>query len=171
MMKKAKFVGLALLLAFALMGAAFAAWSDTLTANGTVNTGELDATISVTDTTENESSDGPDVASVNAIATEDGKGLNITLSNAYPGYSATVNFKVKNTGTIPVKVSKLTLTPGTGNPDGEVTYTVNFPGTGGGTLAPDGELSGTITFTVGEGADENGTYNFSGTISVTQFNK
>ncbi|MGB9802993.1 hypothetical protein [Desulfofundulus sp.] len=162
-MKKVKFIGLALLLALALMGAAFAAWSNTLTGNATLETGTLDSSIAPGTVSDNDP-EGLDVANVTATAGEDGKSIAITVNNAYPGYEARVPFTVSNNGTIPVDVSDLTFT---GVPEA-LTVTDDFGGAND--LAPGGNTSGAITVKVGDGAEQHTTYTFTAKIDVSQFN-
>ncbi len=165
-MKKFKFISLALLLAFALMGAAFAAWSDTLTGNATLETGELDASIAAGTVSDNETT--LDVASVTATSSADGNSITITIDNAYPGYEASIPFTVTNDGTIPADISDITYT----GVSGALTVTDNFNAVDN--LNVGDTASGTITVKVNDEANnatQNQTYRFTATINVSQFNK
>ncbi|RLG59574.1 hypothetical protein DRN86_04055 [Candidatus Geothermarchaeota archaeon] len=116
----------------AFSGVTFALWSKTLTIQGTVNTGTVDADFDYAisndppDTVSNDPEEcgswdfyvdsmkwtggrySKDVAScsVSGVGTQT---LVITIENAYPCYYASVAFNITNTGTVPVKVKSLKL--------------------------------------------------------------
>lgn len=139
-MKKIAFVCMALVLALGMLGVGFAMWSDTVTINGTVNTGSVSVTLSqvsndpppngyVDPTTLFTGSLDPsaagawtapstwvgarankNVGSTDCALSTDLKTINITLDNGYPGYNGSILIDVDNTGTIPVKLVGFTLT-------------------------------------------------------------
>jgi hypothetical protein len=95
-------IALVLLIALASLGLAYGAWTDTLTINGDVTTGSLNVDFVGTD--------GPvaDVDLLNAgtctLDYEDDL-VTVTIANAYPGYQCVPMITVKNTGSIPAKVT------------------------------------------------------------------
>lgn len=114
-MKKAKFVALALVLAFALLGAGYAAWTDHLEVNGTVTTGDIDVKFTKAESSdpgetvdpaslEFEEEHQKHVGATEVEISEDGKELIVTVSNAYPGYFAHIDFEVTNNGSVPVRL-------------------------------------------------------------------
>jgi len=124
------FILLALALCLSITGAAFAKWSDTVTVEGTVNTGSV--CVGVLDTGTSDSGIDPrvdpislepvtgdkDVASTistnNSIKCEDGvtyyQSITETIANAYPYYAPTMNALLKNCGSIPVKIEDISVT-------------------------------------------------------------
>ncbi|SDJ94625.1 hypothetical protein [Natronincola ferrireducens] len=107
-MKKTRFIALALIVAVALMGAGYAAWTDSIEINTTVNTGQLDVhfvdeAILVLD----------DYVTGDVGYAQDGSGdndwdiANVTFSNMYPGAVAKVTLKIANNSTIPVKMNRI----------------------------------------------------------------
>ena len=111
---------LALVLALGGIGAAFAAWTDTLTIGGTVSTGDLEFEIlgPVGQTAEPDwnvffdLSDGDfvhmgkDVADT-TVAFPDSHTMTITIDNAYPYYYDHVSFWIHGLGSIPLKIWKV----------------------------------------------------------------
>jgi predicted ribosomally synthesized peptide with SipW-like signal peptide len=114
-MKKVKFVALILVLAFGLIGGAYAAWTDQLFVNGTVATGDIDVvfTSAVSNDPGNTGDpgqpEGKDVAATEVEIIDGGKALQVTVSNAYPGYVSKVDYCVTNNGSVPVKLQEKTI--------------------------------------------------------------
>ncbi len=122
-MKKTKLILCTLVAAMMLMGAGYAYWTDTLTINNTVSTGNLEVKISHI-----ESRDYDNLKSSNAFTDDEkdedyvnglgesssikilnsGKRLEFKNENLYPGSGFWLNFKIKNTGTVPVKLKDIT---------------------------------------------------------------
>ncbi len=112
-MSRASFLGTSLLL-LATVLSAVAMWYDVLEVNSVIRTGEVDVVFSGYEVVEGYEYGKPWVASCTAELREvEGEDLgnpsgdndldlSITVSNAYPGYSCTVYFRVRNTGTVPV---------------------------------------------------------------------
>lgn len=103
-MKRIKYLLMTLVVAAMLMGAAYAAWSDTITLNGTVATGTLEM-----------KADGvhifyqdPSVVTA-SIQKVDDKTVQVSASNLYPGAWVYFDMKQINTGTIPVKFDNATI--------------------------------------------------------------
>ncbi|MFZ5352001.1 MAG: SipW-dependent-type signal peptide-containing protein [Bacillota bacterium] len=123
-MKKTRFLALALVVAVMLMGAGYAAWTDQLVINNTVETGELNVVF-----VEQEGSiyppQGPypiilagDVTgNVNpmncftevSIDQENQKLTTVKVENLYPGVMTYYHVKFQNIGTIPAKVDNIVI--------------------------------------------------------------
>jgi len=128
-MKKGKFLALAIMVAIMLMGAGYAYWSEKVVMNNTVKTGELDVEfvekekkglwdwtyypkVEINDDlhdlglSEQTRRNGAPVA-VSASISENKKTVNVTVANMYPGAGFTVKNKLENTGTIHAKVTDI----------------------------------------------------------------
>jgi hypothetical protein len=109
-MKKTKYIALILVLAFGLIGGAYAAWGDKLYAHGTVATGDVD--VIFTNAVSNDpgetldpaspEGDEKNVGSTEVKIVDEGKALQVTIDNAYPGYVSCVAYELENKGTVPV---------------------------------------------------------------------
>lgn len=102
----------------AALGLALAMWSETLTVDVTVNTGEVDVKFSgwaCSDTGSDpqaegfHNEEGKDVAWCSVTGGDvDDEGdlieLVVTIGNAYPGYTVDITIYIDNIGTIPVKL-------------------------------------------------------------------
>ena len=121
-MKKIGLLCLALVLALGTLGVAYAAWTDTIFINGTVNTGSVDiAIVNLSSTWVYKVPGAPPeivvvhgwvpappagselIASAVAYSTVDDE-VTITINNAFPCVDLTADILVKYEGTIPVKV-------------------------------------------------------------------
>ncbi|MEM1970669.1 MAG: hypothetical protein QW422_07410 [Sulfolobales archaeon] len=109
---------LAPVIALAILFSAVAMWYDTLKIHATIETGSVDVEFGDVWCEEVEEAEGKDVGSCSVKLDEvenEGPGgkndldLNITVVNAYPGYSALACFEVVNSGTIPVVGPYITL--------------------------------------------------------------
>jgi hypothetical protein len=113
MMKKMRIMALGLIVSVALVGAGYAAWGNTITANTTLSTGHWEVVLE-------DSSCMPD-----AYATEEGNlvkkyvnvvnpsivGNNVSFSftNLHPGTTSTTKYHIINKGTIPAKIKGVTV--------------------------------------------------------------
>jgi predicted ribosomally synthesized peptide with SipW-like signal peptide len=97
-MKKIGILALALIVALSAIGMGYAWWTQSLTINGTVNTGSL----KVAFTGVYPNPDGYGVATCDPGFT--GDTLTINIDNAYPGYYNILNYSIANHGTIPAYV-------------------------------------------------------------------
>jgi len=132
-MKKIGLLALALVLALGALGVGYAMWTDTVTINGTVNTGDL--ILGVADMGTNDPNDGSpdpqcgpghneekkDVAyfeSINGTPTADCQGyyesITETFNHVYPYYGPSVTVYVANCGSVPLKILSMTVTSFTG---------------------------------------------------------
>ncbi len=110
-MRKTKLIALTMVVAIMMVGAGYAAWTDQLNINTTVNTGKLDLYF-VDDAKFVLSRDvtGQVYYEQDKSGDNDWDIANVTLSNLYPGAKATVTLKIQNNSTIPVKMNKITDT-------------------------------------------------------------
>ncbi len=91
-------------------GLANALWTDQTFINGSLSTGELrlgwdDAGPAAS--TDNDAAFGAAGGNCSAVISDDLKTVNLTISNAYPGYSCVTNVSVHNYGTVPAKVTNV----------------------------------------------------------------
>jgi len=113
---RSKAIGiLALLSMVASIGVAMAMWTESLSVQVNVNTGEvnLDFDAWCVEHQEGPDDDIKDVGSCDAYVTEDEEGnplVVVDIDNAYPWYGFTVYVRMNNTGTIPVKIFNYTYT-------------------------------------------------------------
>jgi hypothetical protein len=130
-MKKIGFLALALVLALGALGVGYAMWQDSVTIHGEVNTGTL--ILGVADTGTNDPNNGTadpqcgvgdnqeekDVAyfeSVNGATkcmiddTQYYADITETFNHVYPYYGPTVTCEIANCGTVPLKITGMTLT-------------------------------------------------------------
>lgn len=119
-MKKTKMIALVLVVAMMLMGAGYAYWSDTLTINNTVSTGEL----KVEFVSQNFSlwppqlkypnstiTDGSSTLYATAQITQDSaKKTTFKVNNMYPGVWALYDAKFENKGSIPAVIQNVKVT-------------------------------------------------------------
>jgi hypothetical protein len=101
--------------------------------------------------------------------------MKITISNGYPGYKCEVEFEVKNTGSIPVKLyffdqdgNRLTL-PATFTLDNAVTCTLD--GEDGAQVHPGESETYTLSCRVKQSAEENAQYTTQIYIQARQWNE
>ncbi len=107
-------VFIALAAVLALAGAAMALWWESLIIDVTVETGTLDAQLSVHNYGDNEielatqmnesNPEVKDVSNITCTLSEDGKSIMVYVNNAYPSITYFCEIDLKNTGTIPFKI-------------------------------------------------------------------
>lgn len=194
-MKKTKFLALVLVVAIMMMGAGYAAWTDQLKINTTINTGMLD--VHFVDEAELTLSE---YVTGNVGYQQDGSGdndwdiANVTLSNLYPGAKAEVTLKINNNSTIPVKMNKILDTrTGEWSHFNQIGASLRFFDSSGKALKFDntttyanpwepkhllntelpvgGYATLSFTFTANDNVLENETYTFHPTAEFKQFNK
>jgi hypothetical protein len=103
-MRKAKFLIVAVVVALALVGAAYAAWSTNLYINGTVNTATFSATIVPNGSPTDNSYTGQPLVTSSQGA--DQQHLTVAVTNMYPGYSATIPYKITINNSIPATLDQ-----------------------------------------------------------------
>lgn len=100
-MKYLKTIAIPLVI-LAVLGFALAYWSETLEVDVTVETGKLDVEWFRVTCYDNEPQ-GRDFGKCSYEIAQNKKEVVVKLENAYPGYNATFELTVKNTGSIPAK--------------------------------------------------------------------
>lgn len=117
-MKKTKLIALTMVVAMMMMGAGYAAWTDTLEMDMNINTGHLDVHfVDIED--EVTFVDGSDLyMNASTSYSQDDEGLQndwdnalVTLNKAYPGAKFNIKLRMKNNSTMPVKLASLTSDP------------------------------------------------------------
>jgi hypothetical protein len=170
-MKKIGLLLLVVVLALGALGVGYAMWDKTVYIDGTVNTGEVDATF--TDAWCSDTGIDPgydkDVGSCSVIIDpEDNQLLHITINNGYPCYSCYIFYTITNTGTVPVMVQDLW----TNNPDPtKVTVQWQMDLYVGDQIDPGDSRTGSILIHVEQPADELATYYFDGGVYLVQWNE
>ncbi len=172
-MKKSVIISLALVLALAVSGFTYALWGGNMFINGSVGTGTYD----VWCFWENNNDPGTTVdpgktmhvgtTETSMQADDNGKLTigNVTVTNAYPGYTSTGQFCVHNRGSIPVKVMSVNVT----NPNAaDVLSVTTSPSMVGLVLQPNEYQFIDITNLVGDNAAQAATYNYSVAILTQQ---
>jgi|GEM_PF-2884047 len=108
-MKKTKFISLVLVVAIMLIGAGYAAWTDRIILNNTVETGRLDVHyITNPEGTEFEGNEYIEGKVTYSREADDPAGnntldvANVKISKMFPGAKATINLVMKNNSTMPV---------------------------------------------------------------------
>jgi len=183
-----------LIIGLAVMAASYAYWTETLSVSGSVSTGELDAKFTnaftdddgtVDDATLDYGDDGKDPAecgpssesdpidryeydvatSSASISEEDPHTATITVATSYPGYYTTAWLVIENTGSIPAKISDVSL----GDVPGALSVSI-VDNPKGETIEPGETTLLGICVQVTDAADEGTSYSFSVTVDVEQFN-
>ncbi len=111
-MKKTRFLALVLAISIMLVGAGYAYWDQTLTINNTVTAGNLDVKFicrsDVDDWDDGYiSGDHSDLVSSSAVIAQGGQSIDFVIGNFYPGAGASLDFLVKNTGSVPAKITNV----------------------------------------------------------------
>ena len=161
---------LVLIVALASLGVVYGHWSKTLFINGVVQTGNVDAELTITSVTDNE--DVKDVGDCDAwLLDEDGDGkmekLHVEVHDGYPSYECWVVFDVHSIGTIPVHLSQPAFTT---PPPAEVTayFDPCYPDP---TQLHQSEMEYcTLYIHVEQEAAQSTTYEFHAEIEAMQFN-
>ena len=119
-MKKLRFVVPTMVLAVAMMGAGYAAWSNQLTISNTVNTATFDfaftADSAQTISLVNSTVDTQHVIDKAVTLGTDNKSATINLTNLYPGINAEFDLTIDNTSSIPATLTGVTLANAAGLP-------------------------------------------------------
>lgn len=177
-MKRTKLLVLTLVVALMLMGAGYAFWSEALTIDATVDTGELDFGFS-----DANFSGGAYVSGTAIVDATDDNILSLTLSNMHPGSTATVNFCMNNLGSIGLKLVNFVFEGDNPNLDQLVVLTDNgpvsvkdyFEALEGTEIDRDGKVCKEVVFSVKKCATEENfaelaDFNFSIKADVKQYN-
>jgi len=178
---------LAVALCLAITGAGFAMWDKTLHIEGTVNTGEVNAVWTsafnfdppAPPVSLDPNLDGTRKAKDVGSTTVTGVGnqtLVVTVNNGYPSYFNDIQVEFNNTGTIPVKIQSINITPigfalasAYGADDGPIW--VDFVDGVGSQLEP-GDLAGSsFKIHVEQCAEELANYTFTVEVLLVQWNE
>ncbi|MDF2884117.1 MAG: hypothetical protein K0R54_4683 [Clostridiaceae bacterium] len=113
-MKKTKLIALTMVVAIMMIGAGYAAWTDTLNFEQEVNTGHLDVHFVDLNNEEVNLID-PHMGALSDYSVEaDNDGQNqwdnakLTINNVYPGAKYNIQVLMKNNSTMPVKFASIT---------------------------------------------------------------
>ena len=152
-----------LMMALAALGVGYAWWTEQLTATGTIQTGSIDVQIEGLASAEQ---DPLNVTECSPKISSDGKAMTVTVENAYPGYVCTLNFALINHGSVPAKVSGVTL------PASEPAFDLTTDGVlqTGAELAPSIAMPGRIRVSILSGASQRANYTFNIGITIVQGN-
>jgi hypothetical protein len=107
-MKKTKLTIIGVVVALLLVGGAYAVWASQ--ANLLVNAGSGELDIEISKVTVGEVSKYVEFDRDSITVSEDKKSETIAIGNMYPGSSVEFETTISNTGTIPVKLDKITHT-------------------------------------------------------------
>ena len=120
-MKKVKYIALVLVIMLAMVGGAYAAWTDTVVVDGRASTGNMKVVFTEADL----SAGGPYEVIDNAYVTDGGQKLVVRMSKLYPRNDfledaededyAYIWFQFKNVGTVPVVFDSATAVAAAGN--------------------------------------------------------
>jgi hypothetical protein len=105
-MRKTGILVLVLVLALGSLGVGYAAWSELLTVNTTAQLGSLDArfTNAIFEDHDNSTTADFGVVGVNSGISGNPDVATMTITNAYPGYTASGTFTITNFSTMAVKI-------------------------------------------------------------------
>ena len=152
------------IIALVIVGFAYGNWSETLTIEGNITTGELDVEF------KNISCSCSEEMTCTATGVDtDGDGdfdkIEVTVSNGYPGGQCNVTFDVHNCGTIPAKIKDISITGNTAQ------VATTLTGLSEGEIIDVGGIkSCKLTLEVTDQAEEVTPYSVTVTIDVVQFN-
>ena len=162
MKKKILAISLVLAIALSALGVGYALWSDTLTIDGTINTGNVAVEWSLEDWGVDETKQ---VSSISPVI--NGKVLEITLNNAYPCVDYWVLADIHCTGSVPVHLQDIVFT---GVPEG-VTITMDPQSVAGTQLHYCESVYVMITIHLDNSVGQCESLTFSGSVQANQYNE
>jgi hypothetical protein len=121
-------VALLVVISTGFTGMVFALWSDTVEVSGTVTTAEFDTVWFFKSCDE---FDGDEKLREDEIVTDvveptaDQKSINVSISNAFPGYKLYCEIQVANTGDVPVRIRDIITA--TSHPDALLVSAIEIP--------------------------------------------
>jgi hypothetical protein len=180
-----------LLVALAMMGVGYGLWSETLTINGTVYTGEVDARWVFASCGEfypwpwgghSGEVGGKEVGDTTWSIDPSGHIMHITVRNGYPSYAVDCEVHFIVEGTVPVMIRGTTIVPGANLTGCSLTgdqikvlhcneLTVEFWDGIGTQIHPEDGGSSSLRFHVEQPAEENATYEFEVGVCFAQWNE
>lgn len=172
------FLAILLIVLLAGLGVAYGLWSETLTIEGTVKTGDVDVEFVNDQKTElvnggSEPSEKANAANCTVSIIdqpEDNSALEITVTGAYPSWSCVVAFEVKSVGSVPVHIYKPDPLEGYQNPE----WVVSEECYDDDTQLHQGDTAAcklVIHFTNNDQVSEKSTYTFGYFIEARQWNE
>lgn len=190
-------LGIGILMLLASVGVAYGLWSETLTVDGTVYTGEVYGEWTSCICNDNGLDPLPDpwpypyprpvrkdVGSTRCVIDQsDPRVLHLTVDNGYPSYWGNCEVHLANTGTVPVvirgyRVVPINFTPASGNGAGDGQLWVRYVDGVGAQLEPcpppsgyDCENASSLQFHVEQPAQENDKYEFDVLVCLGQWNE
>jgi hypothetical protein len=108
-MKKLGLICLALLIAVGSIGSAYAAWSQNLNLGKEVQTGTFIVGFDPASFSAG-GSGAPATCFIASSPAPSATEFTVKIDKAYPGWTGTIDYTIKNTGTIPARVSSIILT-------------------------------------------------------------
>lgn len=141
---------------FTVIGIGYAQWGSAITASSRLRTGGMDTVF-----LDCYISDAQGMAEAPEISA-DGKRLDIAISNAYPGYSCKIHYRIKNKGDIPVYCK---LTDGGA---GVAHVQLDIPDA---VLDVDDNVEGTMTVTIPDWVQAGASYSQTFTLDYVQYNE
>ena len=160
-MKKALVLSLVLVLCLVVVGVAYAQWTERLSVEGSVYTGNIDTVWTRGPCIDNEGT--LDVAFVECSFSEDRKTMYIDITNAYPGYEATCNPRLHNQGSVPVRIDTVVCSDPGITVSGDA-FTLNT------VIEPGQEKDGLVIVRIGDTVEQSHTYNFGVRVNTVQWN-
>lgn len=100
-----------IVLAFSIAGASYAAWTSSVTINGTASMGDIDLVVWGSQTTDK----SIDLIGVTHQIADDKKSVDITMTNLYPGAEVNITVTTRNLGSLPLAYSSFQLTSSSDN--------------------------------------------------------
>lgn len=156
-------------MALAGASAGYALWSEDLTIDGTINTGTVDVEWQNIEAYDNQIDTKKDASSVTAIP--DDNTLVVTLTDAYPCITYTVEFDLVCVGTIPVHFTGWDIDYGNCDPSWIIiTDSIDYR-QGGPQLHQDESVSGKLTIHLDNSAEQGAVYTFEMTAVAGQYNE
>lgn len=107
-MKKIKLMIIGTLFALMITGVAYASWTDS--ANISVNAASGELNIEITASRIDSKSNNIHFSSSDISISADKKSANVNISNGYPGAAAEYTMTITNTGSLPVRLDRVTHT-------------------------------------------------------------
>lgn len=148
-MKKLGLISLIAIIVIGSLGIGYAAWSQTLTINGHVATGTYDVVFN------NFQAPTGDHDSSFSAKQVDNHTYTLTCTNLYPSLNGTFSFILKNTGTIPAKITAIKINGNSystpvdiklgSDTNNDITVSISGISTSSTIMANNGTLSGSLT--------------------------
>lgn len=155
--------------ALSVVGISGALWTDQVQVASNVDTGNLTVTLNAGRAYENarQPSQSDPYADCTIAAAADGKSINVTVTDAYPGMWCRAWFSIENNGTVGAKISSATED---GTLIGVMTNMNQLYGVSGTVIEPGASISRAIDINIPASATEsdlveNGTYTYSQTFN------